>query len=520
MMRPTFNLMTDPWIKANCLDGSHCELGIDATIRRSHEIRRIVPRDPATSIGLHRLLLAVVHDRLELGTDEEWLELWDRGRLDLDPSEIADRFDLFEETYPFFQTNDPGVDRASVAYLVPQLPTADLNSIHTHAFEDEHALCPACCAHQLAALPATAFAGGSTTAEDYVKVEKKTGRKAVPGDDGSSARKARRPGRFGYKAGINGTNGLYVILQGDSLFQTLMWNYALPPARPPQSDPVSNRAVWAGDGTVGKAVALTRIGYARSLTILPRRVRLYPGDGGNCSLCGESSDVLVREMFYKPGEHRPEGTDWQDPMLAYELSPDGLRPVVARGNRPLWTDLARLALPLSGVQPASILTQSYRLVRETGTAPRPQVSYLMTHQARPLEWSTSTIPYTRRIASDEVLRELVRAELVIAEDVAIEVGNALKRVVGHRPDLGLFWAPLAKHAGDFVLSLEHGGEPQEVRERWRNAIRSIALDSFRILGEGHAGDGEGMARFVKARSQLRKALKKLVPAGTTEVATS
>ena len=228
------------------------------------------------------------------------------------------------------------------------------------------ALCSSCCAHQLAALPATAFAGGSTTAEGHVKVEKKAGREAAQAADASPLSTTNRPGRFGYKAGINGTNAPYVILQGENLFQTLMWNYALPPARPPQADPESKRAAWAGDGTVGKAVAISRIGYARSLTLLPRRVHLFPDQGGICSLCGERPDVLVREIFYKPGEHRPEGTDWQDPMLAYEARPEGLRPVVARGNRPLWTDLARLALPLSGILPAAILTQSYRLVRETG----------------------------------------------------------------------------------------------------------------------------------------------------------
>src|SRR5271157_4814786 len=103
MKNPTFNILTDPWIKAEHLDGTHGRLGIAASIDRSKEIRRLVPPDPATSIGLHRLLLAVVHDQLELETDEEWFELWDRGRLQIDLSAIAGRFDLFDETYPFWE---------------------------------------------------------------------------------------------------------------------------------------------------------------------------------------------------------------------------------------------------------------------------------------------------------------------------------------------------------------------------------------------------------------------------------
>ena len=115
----------------------------------------------------------------------------------------------------------------------------------------------------------------------------------------------------------------------------------------------------------------------------------------------------------------------------------------------------------------------------------------MTDKDKPLEWSTSTIPYTRRIASDEVLRELVRAGLETAENAAFELGAAVKRVVGHRPELGLFWAPLAQHASEFVLSLEQGSDPHEARESWHKAISSIVLDSFQALGESHAGDGAG-----------------------------
>jgi CRISPR system Cascade subunit CasA len=520
MANSKFNLGSVQWIKVDYLDGNPGKVSLAAAIHQSHEIRRIVPRDPAISIGLHRLLMAVIHDQIELETDEEWLSLWERGRLNLDLSAVANRFDLFDKTHPFFQTNDPGDDRTSVAYLVPQLPKAERNAINTHIFEDQHALCPACCAHQLSSLPAMAFAGGSTTAEDHVKRVNGGGKNSSRYDETSTARKAGRPKRFGYKAGINGVNALYVVLQGDSLFQTLMWNYALPPARPPQADPKAKRAVWAGDGKVAKATALTKIGYARSLTLQPRRVRLFPGEGGVCSLCSESANVLVREIFYKPGEHKADGMDWQDPMLAYEVTPDGLRPVVARGNRPLWTDMARLALPLSGIHPSSILTQSYRLAQETGLSPRPQVSYLITDKDKPLEWGTSTIPYTRRIANDEVLRELVRAGLEVAESSAFELGNALRRLFGHRPDVGLFWAPLARHASDFVLSLERGADPKETRERWHSAIRSTALRSFELLGESHAGDGEGIAAFVRSRSGLRKALSKLLSEPEPEAVTT
>src|SRR5262249_5565710 len=160
-----------------------------------------------------------------------------------------DRFDLFDPRHPFYQTADPGdAEPVSVAYLAMQLPKADRAAWFVHAHEDQHALCPACCARQLATLPPLAFAGGST-----------------PPQRGKGA-------RVGYKAGLNGANALYVLLHGETLFQTLLWNYALPPARPPQADDAADRPAWAGDGTVGRGAEVARVGYVRSLTWQPRRV--------------------------------------------------------------------------------------------------------------------------------------------------------------------------------------------------------------------------------------------------------
>jgi hypothetical protein len=144
----------------------------------------------------------------------------------------------------------------------------------------------------------------------------------------------------------------------------------------------------------------------------------------------------------------------------------------------------------------------------------------MTDKDKPLEWNTSTIPYTRRIASDEILRELVRAGLETGENAASELATALKGVMRHRPDVGLYWAPLAQHASEFVLSLEQGADPFTARESWHKAIRTIAMESFQALGESHAGDGEGMANFVRARIRFRKSLNKLLLVSSADAATT
>jgi hypothetical protein len=249
------------------------------------------------------------------------------------------------------------------------------------------------------------------------------------------------------------------------------------------------------------------------LTWQPRRIRLFPGAGGVCSLCGATNATLVREIFYKPGESLPKGQTWTDPMVAYRATEYGLFPIQAQGTRPLWTDLARLALPVSGVQPAAIITQSYRLARETDVQPGPDVSYVRTEpgQDKVYEWGAARLPYTRRIAGDPELVELVRAGLETAEDAAKMVGDAVRQVVHHRADVAPFWAPLARRASDFVLALEGGADRLAAREAWYGAIRESALDAFRLLAEARAGRGDGMKDFVRARVFLRRALGKLLP---------
>ncbi|RSX51081.1 type I-E CRISPR-associated protein Cse1/CasA [Bifidobacterium samirii] len=110
----SFNLMDRPWIPVTMLaDGSHRELSIMETLASSNRIRSIDGDIPLQRFALSRMLISMLYsifgDDLSM---EEWRTLFDHGVAD---PEIMDmirdycdewrsRFDLFDDTAPFYQT--------------------------------------------------------------------------------------------------------------------------------------------------------------------------------------------------------------------------------------------------------------------------------------------------------------------------------------------------------------------------------------------------------------------------------
>ncbi|MBL8065520.1 MAG: type I-E CRISPR-associated protein Cse1/CasA, partial [Chthonomonadaceae bacterium] len=64
MNRPTFNVLTEPWIPVIRLDGTRDELGILPCLEQAHELREIRDPSPIIEFGLYRLLVAFVLDAL------------------------------------------------------------------------------------------------------------------------------------------------------------------------------------------------------------------------------------------------------------------------------------------------------------------------------------------------------------------------------------------------------------------------------------------------------------------------
>ena len=133
-MRPSFNLLDEPWIRVTRLDGTSDEVSLLAVFREATDISGIHGEIASQDVAILRLLLAICH-RTMGGPEnmDTWEKYWDDpGRLGRDAvaylESYRDRFDLRDPERPFFQV--AGIHAASgktsgLESLIVDVPNGD-----------------------------------------------------------------------------------------------------------------------------------------------------------------------------------------------------------------------------------------------------------------------------------------------------------------------------------------------------------------------------------------------------------
>lgn len=318
-----FDLLTDPWIPVQTLDGVPQELGLLACFEGAHQLREVADQSPLVTFGIHRLLSAVLQAYLPIADVYAWADEWEKGSFDstlIDAirADCAGRMRLFDAERPFYQSRevDPRPPKRSdktIGYLRLEASTGTNVTHFSHAGDADHAYCPACCARWLVTLPAFALAGGA-----------------------------------GIRPSINGVPPFYVLPRGTTLFRTLMLNHVIPPFLPSLAHPTDPGPLWARDEAI-KDELRGAVGFVESLTWPPRQVRLFPEGAGTCSLCGRYGERLVRKMHFAQGWYRDrEAPVWDDSWGVYDLRIESGQKVRVqrrpREGRDVWRDFALLFL--------------------------------------------------------------------------------------------------------------------------------------------------------------------------------
>lgn len=216
---PSFNLVDAKWIPCVMPDGTRDEKGIKEMILEASGIKGIFDNSPLVTVAIHRLLLAILHRNLGPPNEMEWGKLWKDGAGKWDTDKLIeyldrwyDRFDLFDEKHPFYQSPTMPVSATdvkgklksyakSIAGIIHELATGDNATLFDHTIEDNPpAVSPAEAARLLIAFQAFAV-GGLITFES--------------GQDRT---------KFGSADNAPLVKGAVTIVQGDNLFQTLMFN--------------------------------------------------------------------------------------------------------------------------------------------------------------------------------------------------------------------------------------------------------------------------------------------------------
>lgn len=106
-MTDAFNLVDEPWLLVQRLDGSADEVSLRQIFQQASTIKSLAGDVPTQTLANLRLLLAVVYRATEVQDRETWVNLWRSGApvevIDEYLDTFRDRFDLFDPISPFFQ---------------------------------------------------------------------------------------------------------------------------------------------------------------------------------------------------------------------------------------------------------------------------------------------------------------------------------------------------------------------------------------------------------------------------------
>lgn len=338
-----FHLTQESWIPSTTPSGGRVELGLRETFARAHELTAIHDPSPLVTLTLHRLLLAILHRVFGPRDLSAYVAMFERGRFDMEPldryfEEHRSRFDLLDAERPFYQTRGLPYEPDGLHRLVLERSNYGAPaSVFQHRPEglgETEVLPLAVAARSLLVLHA--FAPGGLVKK--------------PGEPGSAT-----------AAPLN--RGAYVVLEGGTVFETLMLNlleYSPDSGRPIPGESSKDIPSWEqpalprplGD----KEPKRKPYGWIDLLTWQSRRLELALASDG----------AGVRGVTYCVGQ----GLDFEglfEPMLAYR--PDearGLAPVEISESRALFRDchsLVRATTADGATAPKAVLQASRRELR-------------------------------------------------------------------------------------------------------------------------------------------------------------
>lgn len=314
---PTFSLIDEPCIPCVRADGSRVEYGLRDVLLNAHTLAEVRDDSPLVTVALHRLLLAILH-RCYRGPKSVAERAKIRDCRSFDPAKVsqylagqADRFDLFHDRYPFYQTRGFEIEEAGgVNRLSQELACNNNPTLFDHSRNDAPGqFTPAEAAR--AVLSAQAFAVGGGVS--------KQGNSSTPIPNFTNAPLVA---------------GACTLLRGDTLFETLWSNLTIYDGeRPVPSDP-EDAPIWERPTAEPHRDTSEPRGYLDYLTWQSRTIRLHPEEF--------DGRVLVRRVSYAQGRRfKPEGVFF-DPMFAVARRDraDPFRPVRFNEFRDLWRDSA------------------------------------------------------------------------------------------------------------------------------------------------------------------------------------
>lgn len=502
----SFNLIDKPWIPCVNTKGEAVELNLQETLTQAHELREVGGESPLITASLYRFLLAILH-RVYNGPEnlEAWEIVWKTSYFD--NKKIHDylenwheRFDLFHPKCPFYQVPNLDLKPKAVNTILFDVASGNNATLFDHHTDDEAiTLKPAQAARALLAAQTFGLAG-----------------LCLPNRPFTDAPWAR---------------GIVFLIQGDTLFETLMFNwlrYSESEKMPRKRTPLDCPA-WEMDDPFKDGRTLP-YGYLDYLTWQNRRVCLLPAQ--------TSQGIVVQQLTIAPGLRLDSSIE--DPMKHYRID-EKRGPLFLRfeEERALWRNSAALFSLRHPERhhPPHALNWLGTLKEEIDTLEHVQTRRLFAlgmanDQAKVEFFRAERWPLPLAYLEDESLVETLEVMLKQAEDVANQLWNAMhtlawlildsKAAPENKQDRApqetsalmnqwgfqrRYWANLEVHFRRLIEVLPQARH--DAVQEWKQTLKNTAQNVFHAIVENQQL-AKTFKAIVKAEYQLISGLTKVL----------
>lgn len=472
----SYNLIDEPWITCTSRDGTK-NMGLRELLLSAHELRGIESPNPLFVAALLRVLLALVH-RIADGprTMREWKSLYtsqqfSEASVEAYLQKVHDRFDLFSESQPFYQT--PGLilidskgnqSPISVATLMVERASGNNKTIFDHTTDET-----------VVTLTPAEAAAALITAQNFSL--------------GGIYKKTTNLFPYFFRwENAQMVDGINVILTGGNMFETIMLNLLIYDDNEPMPGNTEDCPVWERSD-IGKAIgsrndAIPPKGYLDYLTCKCRHILLIPKlkDGG----------VVVENIHAAPGE-----------LFASVPNPGFILKENKKGipyypqldvERLVWRDsLALFAFDDKADNRPKAFRQAAAMPREIPFSSRYQCMTiaLAYKDANPLAWRKEVLSIPLALLENKATVQTLKAGMSRAEDAEFILKCAVKTFMkyvlpANSKDTDIkaeatgfkrfYWDRLEAHFHLFLLGIE--SEDAALSE-WYGNITSVAYNALK-----------------------------------------
>lgn len=472
-MRPSFNVLNDPWIPVVEQDGERSLLGIRETLRRAPELKEISVVSPLEEFSVYRFLSVFLMDALRPKRSSTIKKLLRQGSFDMEQVEVyislceeeGVSFDLFDEKRPFMQAayvKEWDKEPKPISVIDCTLPSGN-NHLHF-----VHGQVQARTVHASKAVRLLLTIQQFCTA-----------------------------GAQGYPSGVNASPPYFGVVKGENLFETLA--YSLLPLQmieiPFEEPPV----IWRSAAAVLPKETVGQTSWLRGMLFPARRVCLIPPNEK-----GEITEVLLSQ-----GENFVNKETWTDPYVTYRMRDTGRIPLRPKGEKPIWRSMYEIA----DCNGRSQLLQQYLDLSDQSYA-HITLYGVETNQASYLNIMRNDIRFRREITEQEDLVNLLKKVVTASEHLAWKLHHCLRdeNTVPEAAASDAVTSFYGKCETKFWALCENctgTGTIQEHYLDWCQSIGQLAQDAFRKALQNVNLRGKDLGRAAEQQKWLSVEIKKI-----------